>query len=170
MRKEAAFNFIPELIGDFSCVMKLSRNPMAMHVEAAVGTLHAAVDVFTAYEEYGNTKRKKATKQVMQQKYDDLKSTATLNYQKEELRKLEIEYEKVRSKILDGKVRDREVREFVKYLQADLQKVYEIFQHTQIDPDYPERTKVEEVARKTLRDYKKLLTIYIEGEEIDGQD
>ena len=168
MRKEAAFNFIPELIGDFSNVMKLSRNPMAMYVEAAVGTLHTAVDVFTAFEEYGNTKCKKATKQAIQQKYDDLKNVTTLNYQTEELRRLDIEYEKVRSKIHDGKVRDREVREFIKCLRADLKKVYSIFQHTQIDPDYPERTKVEEVARKTLRDYNRLLTICIEEEEIDG--
>ena len=83
---------------------------------------------------------------------------------------LDIEYDKVKNKIHDGKFRDREVREFIKYLQTDLQKVYEIFQHTQVDPDYPERTRVEEVARKTLRDYKKLITIYIEEEEKDGQD
>ena len=80
MKKEAAFNFVPELIGDFSYVMKLSRNPIAMYVEAAVGTLHMAGDVFTAFEEYGNTKRKKATRQAMQQKYDDLKNVTTLNY------------------------------------------------------------------------------------------
>ena len=170
MRKEAAFNFIPELIGDFSYVMKLSGNPMAMYVEAAVGTLHTAVDVFAAFEEYENTKCKNATKQAIQQKYDDLKSAATLNYQKEELRKLDIKYEKVKSKIHDGIVRDGEVREFIKYLQADLKKVYSIFQHTQIDPDYPERTKVEEVARRTLRDHNKLLTIYFEEVEINGQD
>ena len=168
MKKEAAFNFIPELIGDFSYVMKLSKNPVAMYVEAAVRTLHTAVDVYTAIEEYGNTKRKKATKQVMQQKYDDLKSVATLNYQTEELGRLDSEYEKVKSKIHDGKYLDREAREFIKYLQADLKRVYSIFQHIQIDPDYPERTKVEEVARKTLRDYNRLLTICIEEEEIDG--
>ena len=170
MRKEAAFNFIPELIGDFSHVMELSGNPKALYVEAAVGTLHTAVNVFAAFQEYGNTKRKKATKRAIQQKYEDLKSAATLNYQTEELRRLDIEYEKVKNKIHDGKFRDREVRGFIKYLQTDLQKVYEIFQHTQVDPDYPERTRVEEVARKTLRDYKKLITIYIEEEEKDGQD
>lgn len=166
MRKEAAFNFIPELIGDFSYVMKLSGNPMAMYVEAAVGTLHAAVDVFTAFEEHGNMKHKKETKHVMQQKYDDLKRAATLNYQKEELRELDIKYEKVKSKIHDGIVQDREVREFIRYLQADLKKVYSIFQHTQIDPDCPERTKVEEVARRTLRVYRNGLRIYLE----EGQD
>lgn len=170
MRKEAAFTFIPELIGDYSRVIELSGNPRLLYVEAALGTLHTAATVFAAFEEYGNTKRKKTTKQAMQQKYNDLKSATTLNYQAEALQRLDIEYEKVKSKIHDGQFRDKEVRGFIKYLQTDLQKVYEIFQHTQIDPDYPERTRVEEVARKTLRDYKKLLTIYIEEEEKDGQD
>ena len=160
MRKEAAFNFIPELIGDLSYVMELSGNPTAMYVEAAIGTLHMAVDVFAAFEEYGNTKRKKATKQAIQKKYDDLKNVTTLNYQTEELRRLDIEYEKVKSKIHNGKYQDREVREFIKYLQTDLQKVCAIFQNTQIDPDYPERTKVEEVARRTLRANRNVLRIY----------
>jgi len=63
MREEAAFRFVPELIGDFSHVMKLSGNPKVLYVEAAVATLYAAVDVFAVIKEYGNTKRKKTTKE-----------------------------------------------------------------------------------------------------------
>lgn len=170
MRKVAAFSFIPELIGSFSHVIELSGNPKALYVEAAVGTLHVAVDVFVAFQEYGNTKRKIIIKQAMQQKYGDLKSAATLNHQTEELRRLDIEYEKVKNKIHDGKFCDSEVQGFIEYLQTDLKKICEIFQQTQVDPDYPERTRVEDITRKTLRDYKNLLTICIEEEEKNGQD
>ena len=45
-----------------------------------------------------------------------------------------------------------------------------IFQEIQADPDYPERAQVEEITRKTIRDYQKLLRIYIEEKEKDGED
>lgn len=169
MRKEVAFNFIQELIGDYAHVMELSRNPKMLYIETAFETLHTAVEVYGTFEEYNNTKRKMETKQIIQQKYNDLKTEATLNYTLEESRRLDVEYEKVKSKINDKNFRDKEVQDFIKYLKMDLQKVYKIFQKAQVDPDYPERTRIEEIARRTLRDYNKLLTIFIE-EEKNGQD
>ncbi len=170
MRKEGGgFNFIPELIGDLAHVLELSANPKALYIESAVVTLRAAVDVFAAFEEYRNKKRKEETKQVIQQKYENLKKMVTLNYHTEDLRRVDVEYEKVKRKIQEGKFMDKEVRESIKLFQTDLKKVYDILQHAQIDSDYPEKQKVEELARRTLRDYNKLLTIYIEEEE-DGKD
>ena len=65
MRQEAAFRFIPELIGDITHTMELSGNPKLLYVEAAVNTLHMAADVFGSVEEHKNTKRKKETKQAL---------------------------------------------------------------------------------------------------------
>lgn len=165
MRKEAAFNFIPELIGDFSHVMELSVNPGLLYVEAAISTLHTAMDIFTAFETYENTKRKKEIKQELQHQYEDLGCVTTSNYQIEELQRLDIEFEKVKSQIRNGKFHDKVVRDFLKYLQKDFKRFLEAFQQTQIDPDYPEKTKVEEITRRALRDYNKLLYICIEEEE-----
>ena len=160
MRKAVAFNFIPELIGDFTHVMELSGNPKALYVEAAVRTLHTAVEVFSAFEEYRNTKNKIKTMQAIQQKYCNLKMESILNDQTEELRRLDNEYKKLEIIINNGRFQDRGVREFIRYLQAELWKIYDIFQNTQIDSDYPERQRVDETARRVLRDHNKLLTIY----------
>ena len=79
-------------------------------------------------------------------------------------------YEKVKIKIRNGNFRDQEVRSFIKSLQDSLKRMLDIFQEIQADPDYPDRSRVEEITRRTLRDYQKLLTIYIEEENNDGKD
>ena len=169
MRKEAAFRFIPELIGDITHTMELSGNPKLLYVEAAVNTLHMAADVFESVEEHINTKRKKETKQALQEKYSDLERTRTDHYIQEAVRNIDNTYERLKMKVRDGQFRDTEVGKFIDCLREELHKVIDIFNDMQIDPDYPDRSKVEEVTRKSLRDYKKLLTIFIEEEEKDGQ-
>lgn len=169
MRQEAAFRFIPELIGDITHTMELSGNPKLLYVEAAVNTLHMAADVFESVEEHINTKQKKETKQALQEKYSELERTRTDHYIQEAVRNIDNTYERLKMKVRDGQVRDTEVGKFIDCLKEELHKVIDIFNDMQIDPDYPDRSKVEEVTRKSLRDYKKLLTIFIEEEEKDGQ-
>ena len=169
MRQEAAFRFIPELIGDITHTMELSGNPKLLYVEAAVNTLHMAADVFEPVEEHKNTKRKKETKQALQEKYSELEKARTDHYIQEAVRNIDNTYERLKIKVRDGQFRDKEVRKFINCLKEELHKVIDIFNDMQIDPDYPNRSKVEEVTRKSLRDYKKLLTFFIEEEEKDGQ-
>lgn len=168
MRQEAAFKFIPELIGDIAHTMELSGNPELLYVEDAVNTLHMAADVFELVEEHINTKRKKETKQILQEKYSELEKARTDHYIHGAVRNIDNTYECLKIKVRDGQFRDTEVRKFISCLKKELHKVIDIFNNMQIDPDYPDLSKVEEVIRKSLWAYKKLLTIFIEEEENDG--
>lgn len=164
MKGTAAFRFIPELIGDIGHTRELSKNPKLLYVEAALNTLHMAADVFQAVEEHRNTKRKKETKQIIQEKYSNLEQTKINNHVEEAVRNIDINYERVKLKIRDGKFRDKEVREFITCLKNELHKAIDIFNEMQVEPDYPDRDTVEEVTRRALRDYNKLIIIFI-GEE-----
>lgn len=168
MRREAAFKFIPELIGDLAHTMELSGNPKMLYVEAAINTLHMAADVFESVEEHINTKQKNEIKQALQEKYSEMEKVRTDHYIQEAVRNIDITYERLKIQVKDGQFRNIEVRKFIKSLKDELHKVIDIFNVVQTDPDYPDRDKVEEVTRRTLRDYKKLLTIFIEEEEKDG--
>lgn len=168
MRREAAFRFIPELIGDITHTMELSENPKLFYVEAAINTLHMAADIFESFEEHKNTKRIRETKQVLLEKYSDLERTRKDHYIQEAVRNIDNEYERLKIKVRDGQFRDAEVRKFITCLKKDLHKVIGIFNDMQLDPDYQDRSKVEEVTRKSLRDYNRLLTVLIEEEKKDG--
>ena len=168
MRQKAAFKFIPELIGDIAHTMELSENPKLLYVEAAVNTLHMAADVFESIEEHKNTKRIRETKQALLEKYSDLERTRKDNYIQESVRNIDNEYERLKIWVSDGQFRDAEVRKFITCLREDRHKAIDIFNDMQIDPDYPDRSKVEEVTRKSLRDYNRLLTVLIEEEKKDG--
>ncbi|WP_026527807.1 hypothetical protein [Butyrivibrio sp. VCD2006] len=168
MRQEAAFNFIPELIGDFVHTMELSENPKLLYLEAAIRTLHMAADVYESVEEHNNTKKKDEKKRALQKEYSELEKNRTEHYVQEAARKIDITYERVKIKIHDGDFRDKEVRKFISCLSEELHKARDIFNDIQIDPDYPYRDEVEEVIRKTLRDYNKLLTVFIEEEDNNG--
>ena len=168
MRREAAFKFIPELIGDIAHTMELSGNPKMLYVEAAINTLHMAADVLGSVEEHINTKQKNEIKQALQEKYSEMERERTDHYIQEAVRDIDITYERLKIQVKDGQFRNVEVRKFIKCLKEELHKVIDIFNVVQTDPDYPDRDKVEEVTRRTLRDYKKLLTIFIEEEEKDG--
>lgn len=169
MRQGVAFRFIPELLENFEHVIELSANPKLLYVDTAVNTLHAATDVFQAFEKYGNTKRKQETLEAIQKKYKELEGARLKNYQEEMLCRLDNEYEKVKNKIKDRQFRDQEVRSFIQTLERNLEKTLVIFQEIDSDPDYPEHARVEEITRKTIRDHNKLITIYIE-EERDGEN
>ena len=172
MKREAAFRFIPELIGDIAHTMELSGDSKLLYVEAAVNTLHMAADMFDAVEEHINTKRKKETKQALKEKYSGLEKARTEHYIQEAVRNIDNSYQRLKIKVREGQFRDMEVRKFINCLKEELHKVIDIFNDMQIDPDYPDREnreKVEEVTRKSLRNYKNLLTIFIEEEAKDGQ-
>lgn len=168
MRREAAFKFIPELIGDIAHTMELSGNPKMLYVEAAINTLHMAADVLGSVEEHINTKQKNEIKQALQEKYSEMERVRTDHYIQEAVRDIDITYERLKIQVKDGQFRNVEVRKFIKCLKEELHKVIDIFNVIQADPDYPDRDKVEEVTRRTLRDYNKILTIFIEEEEKDG--
>ena len=168
MRREAAFKFIPELIGDIAHTMELSGNPKLLYVEAAINTLHMAANVFELVEEHVNTKQKNEIRKILQEKYNEMEKVRTDHYIQEAVRNIDITYERLKIQVKDGQFRNIEVRKFIKSLKDELHKVIDIFNVVQTDPDYPDRDKVEEVTRRTLRENKKLLTIFIEEEEKDG--
>ena len=168
MKKEAAFRFIPELIGDFTYVIEMSANPKRLYIETAINTLHMGGTVYQAVVEHMNTNRKKKTKQIIQEKYDELQETRKNNYELEILRNIDSAYERIKLKIFGGNFRDKEVIGFIKLLEKNLKRLLDIFEKMQIEPDNPERIRVEELTRKALRDYKRLITTFIEEEENNG--
>lgn len=173
MSRGVAFRFIPELVHDIARVHELSRNPMLMYLESAMGTMHMAASVFETVEEHINTKRKMEAEQVIRKTYGQLADIKAKNFRDEELRKIDADYEAVRAKVQDGLFRDEMVRDFVALLQERLFKVREFFIDAQLDSDYAEQSRIDELTRKALRDYSSLITIYMEegnacGEEENG--
>lgn len=168
MRQGSAFIFIHELIGDIAHTMELSGNPKLLYVESAINTLHMAADVFESIEEHRNTKQKKETKQALQEKYSELERERTDHYIQEAVNNIDITYEQLKMQVRDGQFRSMEVRKFIKCLEEELYKTVDIFNDIQVDPDYPDRDKVGEIMRRTLRDHNRILTIFIEEEEKDG--
>ena len=162
MKREAAFKLIPELIGDCAHVIELSGNPERMYIEAAIKTLHTAANVFEAVEEHRITKRMRKTKEEIEQSYSEMKIERKNNFIEEAVRDLDFKYEKVKLKIQDREYRDKGVRVFISCLKDALHKTITAFQNLQTDPDYAEWTNVEEITRKTLRDYNRLLKMFIE--------
>ena len=162
MSRRAAFRFIPELVQDFVYVRELSGNPTLMYIESAMNTLHMATSVFAAIEEHINTKRKEEAEQEIRKRYGHLADIRAENYRDEELQRLDIDFETVRAKVQEGLFRDEVVRDFVSLLQTRLFKVIETFSSTQMDTDFAEQSRIDELTRKALRDYRSLIAIYIE--------
>jgi len=169
VRKGNAFHFIPELIGDYVHVMEISRDPNRLYIETAVNTLHMAASVFEAFEEHSITQRKREAAWALQEEYEKLKEERYEHYTEEMLRKIDLDYEKVKDRISKGQFRSKEVRKFIKCLQDELFKAVDIFNKIKMDSDYPDWAKVEEVMRRAWHDYNKLLTIYIEEDEDNGE-
>ena len=167
MKREIAFRFIPELIGDIAHTIELSGNPKMLYVESAINTLHMAADVLQSVEEHINTKQKNEIKKALQEKYSEMERVRTDHYIQEAVRNIDITYEQIKIQVKNGQFRNVEVRNFIKCLKEELHKVIDIFNDIQVDPDYPNRDNIEEITRRTLQDYKNLLTVFIE-EEKDG--
>ena len=165
MRHNTAFQFIPELIGDFGHVMKLSKNPKQLYIESAINTLHSAASVFSASREHNNTKQKRETAQKLRQMYDEMERARTDNYVAEALHKLDITYEAIRSRISDGQFGDKEVRDFIRCLKENLNRMISILNCIPIEEQSSDSGKIEEVTRRTLRDYNKLIKEFIEEDE-----
>ncbi|MCQ2522036.1 MAG: hypothetical protein MJ105_06620 [Lachnospiraceae bacterium] len=163
MRKEKAFNFIPELVGDFSKVMKLTENPTMLYVESAVSTIKTAAAIFKTIKECENTRHMKETMQGIQGKYEETKDAHFANLEEEEIRKLDIEYEKVKMKLRDREFRDEVVMKFIGLLKKNLEKIINIKGNMPIDSEYVERDKIDEMFRRALRDYNRLVNKTIVG-------
>ena len=168
MRQGVAFQFIRELIGDYNHVMKMSQNPQLFCIEAAIESLHAAADVFQAIEEHRNTQSKIETAKKLQEKYQELAHEHMVDYSIEEARRIDVLYEKVKQQISMGIFTDTEVKKFITCLRDNLSKVVEIYRDIQGNPDYRNSYQVEERLRKALRDYQKLITLFIEEDETNG--
>ena len=162
MRRGSAFQFIQELIGDYAHVMEISENPRLLYIETIIESLHTAANVFQAIEEHRNTQKKKETVNQLEKDYNELANDRLANYSIEEAKKIDALYEKVKQQISAGRFRDAEVIQFISYLGADLKKVNDIYSSIQRLPDYPDSFKIEERLRKAMRDYRKLITLFIE--------
>lgn len=168
MNKKPAFRFIPELIGDITHVMELSKNPSQLYLESAISTLHAGFDVYQAVIERRNTEEKEKTKQQIQQVYDKLQEERVNNYEQEILNQINVGYEKVKCKIGEGQFWDNEVRAFVKQIEANLNRLIDILKDLENDPDNLNKNKVDELMRRALRDYNRLLKSFVEEGENNG--
>ena len=105
---------------------------------------------------------------LLEMSYDELIETKKKDYELEILNNIDVTYEHIKLKVSEGKFRDKEVTNFIKLLEKRLQRLLEILKEVQVEPDYPDRTKIEELTRKALRDYRRLITIYIEEEDSNG--
>ena len=170
VRQGIAFRFLPELVGDCAHLFAISKTQNRLFIETALETIHAAAGVYAAIIEHANTNRKKELGKIIHENYRYKEQLRIDNLEVEEVKKLDIEYAKVKERIAAGQFRDKEVRAFLDYLRRDLEKVLGFFRDMQHDPNYPEPWRIEEITRKTMRDYNRLLKISIEGEESDGNN
>lgn len=69
----------------------------------------------------------------------------------------------MKTKVKDGLFRDEIVRGFVPLLQARLSKVLDAFRDVNLDSNYAEQSRIDELTRKALRDYKNLVSIQVEN-------
>ena len=97
----------------------------------------------------------------MKEEYKELIRIKTEHYVQETVQNIDITYEKLKIKIRDGKLRDTEVRAFIRCLGDELNKVNDIFNNIK-DLEGLKRDNLEEIMRKTIRAYNNLLKIYIE--------
>lgn len=163
MNRGVAFRFIPELVHDLAHVSELSRNPTLMYLESAMSTIHMAASVFETVEERKNTIRKKETEHAFLEEYVRLTDIKVKDFRNEELRRLDVAFEEVKTKVKDGLFRDEIVRGFVPLLQARLSKVLDAFRDVNLDSNYAEQSRIDELTRKALRDYKNLVSIQVEN-------
>jgi len=163
MRKGAAFHFIPELVGDFAHVMALSGNPYLLCVETAIETLHMGSNIFSAIAEHANTKQKEKTYETIKSKYNDIEKERIKHFEIERMQSLDIQYESVKAKIIDRNVRDESVRGFISILQKELSKTIDLLENMNCENDQEELKNAHEVLRRAVRDYSKLVSLYIDG-------
>ena len=169
MRRDKAFRIIPALIGDFAHVKELSSNPTLLYIEAAVESLHAAVDVFMLFEEYSNSKYKKEIEKAIRNKYQELGKKRLDDYEKEAVQKIDLRYRELKLLISDGRYKDDRVSKYIISLRKELYRIIDIFPIIQGDPDYPDKSGLEEALRRVMRAYNKLLTLYIQEDRNNGQ-
>ena len=170
MRQDSAFKFIPELIGDFTHVMEMSESPRLLYVETAINALHAATDIFNVIEEHTNTKRMEQTKEPLKKRYDELEQARIINYERETIQRMDVEYAKLKDRIRDGQLKDKAVRAFINSLKDELHKAIDILNKTQIEPNVPKRASIEETVRKAIKAYNNLLSILIEEDRNNGKE
>ena len=170
MRKKPAFRFFDELIGDYIKVNKMIHDPKMLFVESGVNTLNMAVDVYSAIVEHIKTKNKADMLETVKERYDEYEEKIQENQLKEAAYNADIEFEKIKIKVQKGQFNDRVVRSFIDSLVKNLRIVNELFQNVQIEPDSSEMPRVEEVVRRTIRDLKNLISIYIEEDKQYGKN
>lgn len=170
MRHGIAFRFLPELVGDCAHLLMISKTQNRLFVETALETIHAAAGVYAAIIEHATTNYKNELANSIHEKNRHKVQLRIDNLEVEEVKKLDIEYAKVKERIVAGQFRDKEVRVFLNYLRRDLEKVLGYFRNMQHDPDFPDPWRIEEITRKTFRDYNRLLKISIEGDKSDGNN
>ena len=169
MRKKA-FRFIPELVGDFAYVMEISKNPVRLYIETAIETLRMGKSIFQAIEEHYKRRNKDKTKKQIQKEYRGLEDIREINKELEMLGEIDSSYNSIKQKITEEKFKDNEVKEFLNLLKTNIKKLNDILKGYQVDPDNPEKIRVEELTRRALRDYTRLISEIIKEEEIDGEN
>ncbi len=162
MRKDDAFEFIPELIGDFEKVMIESSNPEMMYIEAALNTLKLASSVFDLYSEHMITNNKFKTKEEIIQKYLGLEDELVNQNEEIKIDELTVEFENLKEKIEEKNFGSKEVLKFIKDIKKEIEKERSIFSCMRNEQDFKGKSEVEEVWRKALRDYDRLIKISIE--------
>lgn len=164
MKKKSAFVFFPELIGDAAKILKAPSNPQRMYIDAAVETIRAATKIFQAVADHKLTQKSNNTLEFVEQKYNLLYEDMIRNFKTEHLKRLEIEYSKIEPVLDNNQYNNTKVKEFIKLLKSELEKIIKVIRSMPDDIDFSEQNRIYEIYRKSLRDYDRLINLFIEEE------
>ena len=162
MSKNAAFRFIPELIGDYVHVMELAENPPLMFIESALETIHMASELYGTVSAFKNTKNLKDLESSLSNEYNNQKEQRAANYETEMIDKLNNEYQMIRLEIKRGKFQNEAVQGFMMRLKDNLHRVLEEYEALSLDQSFAERSRIEEVTRRAFRDYNNIVSLHLE--------
>ena len=169
MRQGVAFNFIPELLGDVKTVVNLSKNPKKLYLESSIETIKAAGKVFTLIGERKLTEKKKESFRNIEKQYEILCKKKLQHYEEEVAIKIEKRYQEVQYIINDRQDREMIVRDFIKDVEMELSKIIDAMRELQQYKGGEEADMMDEIYRKAVRNYRRLITTFTEGGNSHGE-
>ncbi|WP_026495876.1 hypothetical protein [Butyrivibrio sp. WCD3002] len=162
MRNKQAFVFIPELVGDFKHVIDLSQNPGILYVETAIKTLHMASSLYRAYVEHTITNQLEEEVKNLQERIDEIELQRIKDYESEILNLIDIDYQRIRAKLEERKFNDEQVIGFISCIKKELERLNSFLAKISDDDiNYNDLDLVEEMRRRSLRDYKRIITEFV---------
>ena len=163
MRDGPAFRFIPELVGDIAHVLEISSNPTQLYIESGLATIKTASKIFQAIQEHKNTEQIKENAQIVREKSSQTAELRITNLEEEKIYELDLKYKRIQSKIVNSQFRDRTVRIFLHDMSDILSSFLKQLESIKEDSNnLKQREELEEIYRKALRDYNRILMMCIQ--------